>query len=385
MKQVRTHLFLVGDDLIPNITPALDPAVRPTEVCLLGATSAVDSSVRLEKILKQAGISVSRWEVADPWDIEQVRTRVKKWIASQAGGDIALNVTGGTRPMGLGAYEVFVSENRPVYFVNPINDSVDWLLPHGQVSMPLADRIKFPAFFSARDMRLVECKKDGIPSNLRSLTDTLIRGLHRFERPLSILNALASHSEGSLVSPPLEDWQRRDAVLLELIGLFASEGLLTLVKGAHLRFPDEDSRFFVNGGWLEQYVFDVLVRMRGKGALIQDLARSLSVEWDVDGSPVKNEIDVAFIADNRPYLIECKTRKFDSDEGEDSLASEAIYKLDTLRCAICGVGGRAMLVSYRGIKKAAKQRADELRILVCDGNGINGLESRLTNWTRQHD
>ena len=74
--QIHTHLFLVHEDMIPNITPALDPEFRPKEVFLLCSPNSNDQTERLELILKESGIDVSRWPLNDPWDIEHVRERV---------------------------------------------------------------------------------------------------------------------------------------------------------------------------------------------------------------------------------------------------------------------------------------------------------------------
>ena len=59
--QIHTHLFLVHEDMIPNITPAIDPAFRPKKVFLLCSPNANDQTERLEIILKESGIVVSRW------------------------------------------------------------------------------------------------------------------------------------------------------------------------------------------------------------------------------------------------------------------------------------------------------------------------------------
>jgi len=104
------------------------------------------------------------------------------------------------------------------------------------------------------------------------------------------------------------------------------------------------------------------------------------VEWDVQGSPVTNELDVAFLADNRLHLIECKTKRFDSNQSPEAQVAATLYKLDTLRDYMGGNDARAMLVSYRNLGNPPRLRASEFDIKICDGQGIQRLESVLTKW-----
>ena len=378
--QIHTHLFLVHEDMISNITPALDPAFCPEEVFLLSSPVAIDQTERLELILKQSGVGVSRWPIDDPWDVEHIRERVLEFVVNHDHGDIALNVTGGTKPMSLAAYEIFRYLDKPVYYVQPERDYVVWLHPRDRASFDLADRIKLPAYFTAYGMRLVSCRRDGIPEHLRTLTESLIKGVSKFSGPLSILNALASQSEGSLVSPSLDERHVHSAYVQELIDLFVSHDLVKRIPQNKLCFPSEDARFYVNGGWLEEHVYGVLFNLRKEIPTIQDLARNIKVEWDIKGSPVENELDVAILADNRLYIIECKTKKFTSDKGPDVATADVLYKLDTLRDYLGGAGSRAMLVSYRDLTKATRLRAKEFGIEICGHEVIHKIETTFKNW-----
>lgn len=376
----RTHLLLVHDSLIPNITPSLDPRFRPGEVCLLAAPAMHAETARLTRLLRDTGIDVSEWPIADPWDIEHVRERVSSFVAERRDEGIVLNVSGGTLPMSLAAYEVFRSTDQPVYYVHPTNDHLVWLHPNKQKAFDLADRIRLPAFLAAHDLRLTSVVRQGITEQLRTLTATLVAQVERFAGPLATLNwyAAAAARRDSLLSPPVstEHLQRLD--LAELLDLFAGNGVLQVDAQQRLVFADNAARFYANGGWLEEHVFGIISQLRREQPTIQDLGRSLIVEWDEEGSSVKNEIDVAFLANNRLYLIECKTKRFDVDQSPEAASAATLYKLDTLRNHLGGDEARAMLVSYRGIGTHARARAMELGIEVCEGDNLGYLASRLT-------
>lgn len=174
---------------------------------------------------------------------------------------------------------------------------------------------------------------------------------------------------------------------MKLIERFETEGLLAW-QDEGLRFPDEDARFYVNGGWLEDHVYSVLfglrTRMHHKGRSIQDFGRNLEVSRRVGVGKelVRNELDVAFLADNRLYIIECKTQRFDRSPGSSGKGATALYKLDTLKDLLGGLQARAMLVSYRDLCSVDQQRAKDLNIRICSGAGIAGLDRQIEAWVR---
>lgn len=378
--KIHTHLFLVYDEVLPHLTPALDPRFCPCRVFLLSSPATTEQVEKLTIILKGAGVTVFAWDVDDLWDFDHVRERILAFVAQHGETELALNVSDGTKPACLAAYEIFRELGRPVYFVHPERDQVIWIYPSDQEDFDLADKIKLHAFYAAHGMRIVSCKKKGIPLHRQELTYALVKGVDRFMQPLGTLNAFASMSEGTLLSPCLNQKQITNSSLIELIELFSNKGLLKLTPTCQLEFASEEARFYANGGWLEEHVFDVLFNLRMEIPIIQDIARSLQIEWDEMGSPVKNEIDVAFLADNRLYVVECKTKKFSRDNMPHSPSAEILYKLDALRDHCGGEGARALLVSYRRVQLPMKQRAEEFGIEISDGTRIRNLEEQIRQW-----
>jgi hypothetical protein len=196
---------------------------------------------------------------------------------------------------------------------------------------------------------------------------------------LAKLNRLASEAEGGLVSGDMDSRSLGDGRLQALIDRFAEAGMLE-VRGRRLRFANEQARFFVNGGWLEEHAFDVCTRLRGQVRSIQDVARSVDIVRETErGEEVPNEIDVACLAENRLYLLECKTRVW---RGDDAAApgANALYRLDTLTDLLGGLQARAMLVSYHDLPAHVLRRAADLRVRVCTGPRLPELEADLRDW-----
>jgi hypothetical protein len=375
-----THLCLVSAQATPNLTPVLDPAVAPRRVILLVSPDMRERAHWLEAVLSARGIPVARWSIDDAWDVEHVQTRVLELLEREreavAASTIALNATGGTKPMSIAAYEAFRAYDLPIFYVHPERDRLIWMSPAGRNALDLANRLALGPFLVAHGARVLGGKTEGIPPRLRGLTDWLVANVRTLGDALGGLNYLANAAKEDLVSPEMDARQLRDQRLQALIDRFAAEGLLR-PSGRRLRFPDPDARFYVNGGWLEEHVFDLLRNLRGELPQIQDLARSLEiVRASPRGEEIPNEIDCACLAENRLYIVECKTRTWRREGG----GADALYRLDTLGDLLGGLQARTMLVSYRQLPPHDLRRAADLRVQVCAGPRLLALRGALRAW-----
>lgn len=386
MLRPQVHLCLVYDTVTANITPALDPAFAPAEVIFMHGPEHKDHADALAAVLQPAGIVISYWPIADILDTEHIRDRTLELIMERETADLALNASGGTRPMSIGAYEVFLEFAKPVFYVHPENDHVTWIHDRSLASFDLADRIKLGAFFRAHGAVLESHGgRQAISAPLRQLSAELVAHAERLARPLSTLNWLAHQAQDTLVSPPLQRQQLAWPELTALIDRFAREKVLE-TAGRRLRFADEAARFFVNGGWLEIHTYAAVYGLRKNVSTIQDVGRSLEIVRQGSGKAVKNELDVAFIADNRLYILECKTKRYESGHYEDKArtydtpGADTLYKLDTLKSILGGIRSRVMLVSYHPLSKWDMQRAKDLDVTVCTAGALPRLDDIIKRW-----
>jgi hypothetical protein len=372
------QVVLVSAQPVPNLTPAIDPRTRPAEVVMVVSEDMQERADWLEQTLRPRGIRVSRWPLDDPWDIAGVRDSILALAVDYDGRDLVLNATGGTKPMSIAAYEVFRDLELPIFYVHPGNDHLVWMFPKGRASFDLEDRVKLEAFLQVHGARVDgDLLRSGIPAALRELGTELVRDVERLERPLATLNYLAAMADNGL-SVTLDERQLRDRELEQLLRRFADAGALQ-ERGKRLVFPDEAARFFANGGWLEEYVFGVVQGIRREVPEIQDLARSVEVYRGSGAKAVQNELDVAFLADNRLHIVECKTKRF-KNAGANGPGADALYKLDTLAPLLGGPRARAMLVSFQPLSDANQRRARELSIRTCVGRELHDLAGTLKRW-----
>jgi hypothetical protein len=379
-----THLCLVSNQPTPNLTPALDPDLAPRRVILLVSPDMTRRAEALEAVLKPRGISVARWPIQEAWDVEHIQQRVLELLEQEsaliAPRAIALNATGGTKPMSIAAYEAFRAYDLPIFYVHPEHDRLIWLHPADRPAVDIANRVRLDAFLLAHGARLEASVTQPVSAPHQALNTWLVANVQHLARPLGTLNWLANRAERELLSPALEPHQLRDPDLAELLDRFADAGLLRLEQD-RLRFPHETARGIVNGGWLEGHVYTVFADLKREDRRIQDLARTVQiVRRDARGALVPNELDVTTLMENRLYLIECKTRGWRDDGPTDGPGAEALYKLDTLADLLGGLQARAMLVSYLDLSADTLRRAADLRIRVCAGARLPELRQHLADW-----
>lgn len=379
--RAKIHLCLVSAQATPNITPALDPAFQPHEVILLVSPDMKTRARWLAGVLTPRGIRVSTWDIENVWDVEHVMRRVWALLEQREGEDIALNATGGTKPMSIAAHEVFRDWDKPIFYVHPEHDRVVWLHPSKRAPLELAHRVRLEAFLHAHGA-VVDggIQREPVKPIHENIGEVLVRDLRRFRPVLSRLNALAVSAERNgltstqrLTEPPF-----KDVALTQLIDELEQQGLAKR-RSDRLTFADEADRFFVAGGWLESYVFQVIATLCATLRSIHDRGRSITVSRETPRGHVTTEVDVAFLADNRLYIVECKTNRFDSNDHPER-AMEAVYRLDSLRDLLGGLQARAMLVSYQDIRPEDKQRAADLGVRVCAGDKIQCLRNELADW-----
>lgn len=371
--KLTAHLILVSAQPIPNITPMLDEAIKPQKVLMLVSPDMRERAKALENIFKPRGISVEQYAIDDAYDADHISDTALDILGRYPDGDIALNATGGTKLMSIAAYEAFRSEKAPIYYVHPEHDRLLWLSPK-RAPHELADRLKLKDYLMAYGADQVDIPDLGqsVPTPIQALTQNLLAGIDRYADELGALNYLALQADNPQLSTQIEHGPQAKPMLWELLELFEQAGLCR-IDGRRLSFPDQQARFVANGGWLEMHTYKICTQLK-KDCRIQDVACNITIQRHPAGkTPVKNEIDVGLIRDNRLHLIECKTKRFEKD-------ADVLYKLDSLRDLIGGLQGRAMLVSFNSLDKVSRARAKELNIALCSKTDLRNLQQHLHAW-----
>lgn len=219
--------------------------------------------------------------------------------------------------------------------------------------------------------------KDGIDrpqpnASWNLLLQDLVQNVGSFAVPIGQLNYISQLAQSSLKA--VLSTSQRDSLSLDALLRKFEEKQILKRKDDQVIFSSEEARRFANGGWIEHHVYQTVCNVTGPLA-IRDKAANLQVT-NPDGQP--NELDVAFMARNRLFLIECKTAKMDNPE--DSKANDTLYKLSENCRRIGGLGTRGMLVTYRPLRDSEIRLAKALNIEVVANRDLNRLDERLKRW-----
>jgi len=373
MSLFDTHVCMVSAQAAPNLLPLLDEALKPEKVLLLVTPEMRQKGQWLADVIKPRGIKVETRELVTANNFDALQEILMEVIDAEPAQRIALNATGGTKWMAIAAQEVFRMNESPVFYVDVATDTVLFLggkiPPH-----TLTQRIDIKNYLNTYGYQIVSHDVNGLPPDQRGLCEQMVLHVADWGRAIGFLNRLASEAEerkslrvtiGAREEPPI--------YFDRLIQECRDAGVMGQGNMQAVQFTDERARNFCNGGWLEAYASRLLGELRGEGVL-QD-APQLNMRVRLNS---ENEIDVAFMANNRLHIIECKTKRL-AGEYAGSAGTDAVYKLDSIS-DLGGLGTKSMLVSYRNLKATDKQRAKDLRIKVVEGQQIQKLKSVLRDW-----
>ena len=370
---MSTHVLLISQQVLPNLTPLLDPAIKPQKVIMLVSQTMQKRAEWLKQILTPTGIKTEIINIEDPFDMHSVRDSVTELIINNE--NLTLNATCGTKLMCIAAYEEFRSAGLPIYYVHPESDLLIWLHDRNRKNHQISDRIKLDTFLTAHGAKVSAISRHKPKTDDVDLAEKIIQEVSYFATSVTELNYLAQQSKKGLNSPKIADMDiRNHDAFNDLLDIFSSNKYLQQINGK-LRFSNEANRFFVNGGWIEHWVYNKVRNLAQAETAIHDVAYNLQIERSFSrGTPVKNEIDAAFLYNNRLHIIECKTRKL---RAGNSIGADTLYKLETLKPIMGGLQARAMLISLLPVPDKDKTRASELNITICDGQQVQNLEDSL--------
>ncbi len=317
----RLHIQLVSAQLAANLIPAL--MERPDHAALIVSPTMGAQGRLLKELEEEAGITVQIFENAPDAGLPRLHEFALDVVEQLPEADeVVLNLTGGNKLMALGFLEMLRDTvHRRIY-----TDTAHGRLEHLPVGSeradpptPLEHVLDVPVSLRAQGFRFrsaVSADEDwrheaGERKQVAKKLADVARDHGDF---LGALNAVANRSldrDGRLIEheqafdkPPTGRWAKT-------LGWLRDEGLLDWEGGASVTFLDEERTRFLNGGWLEEYVYH---RLRDEG--LDDVALGVEGTWDgTDGA--RNELDVVAVHANRLLVVECKTLKHGRDDAAD--------------------------------------------------------------------
>lgn len=382
---MKTHICLVSQQAAPNLLPALDPALKPEKIVLVVSRKMQPQAGHLAAVLKESGIKVEQLELSNEHDYNQIANQLGDLDERLRGDTVTLNITGGTKLMSVAAQMAAEALGWAMFYVDADTDQAIWLGKATKPPQKLQEQLRLRHYLRSYGFTLAD-KPQRSQANAaqQQLTHNLATQVGSLEDAITALNALAQDSENRhSLSVQLDAWQLDSRSLDVLLRDFERAGALSL-KGGRIHFTDPAARDFVKGGWLELHAIDAVHQVTGAVG-IRDKAINLEV---IDtASSTRNEFDIAFMARNRLFVIECKTARIDRPQAGSGSASkpkanDALFKLSDNCRRIGGLGTRGMLLSYRRLREPELQLARALGIVVVAGSDIARLPEKIKHWVQ---
>lgn len=357
----HTHLCFVSQQAAANLLPLLDRDFAPKRVLLAVTPQMSEAARSLEEAIKLLPypIECERVPLDDAYDVEKLEDLLLTFVEKLDKGT-AVNLTGGTKLMSLVAQRAAQLAELDSFYLQHDTGEVLYFGANvrGVRKIPLRFAKPLLPYLRAYGFRAEETKR-GMPftRELLTLSEELVRS-DSLAKLVPTLNYLASVAKDTL-SIDGKDVDR-DPALAALFDRLIDGGLLS-IRGDKIRFTNEETRFFVNGGWLEEYVSDVIRKLRLPGLLVET---NLTVEYceghesKTNLSGTHNELDVPVWYRNRLFVFECKTIDYGKNDANDTLS-----KLGLLAKRL-GSAVQAVLVTFVPLKEKDLQRAKDQKIKV---------------------
>lgn len=370
----QTQIMLVSDQAAPNLLPALDPTLKPEKAVLLVSSKMAKRADALEAVLREVGIKPSRVLLPDEHNLAALEEVMLQTGSELGTASVAVNLTGGTKLMALTAQTIAQMAGWPSFYVDVDTDQIIWL-DKNRPAQALTQQLRLRHYLRGYGFQLSEGIERPQPNPAwQALVTDLIQNIGSLEEAIGQLNYLNQEAQQTLVHT-LSSRQSANHHLDALLRKFEQAQVLKR-KGEQVQFAHEAARRFANGGWIEHHVYQAVCRVTGDLG-IRDKAANLQVT-DASGQP--NEMDVALMARNRLFVIECKTARMNNPD--DTKANDTLYKLAENCKRIGGLGTRGMLASYRPLRPSEQRLAKVLQIEVVAGRELASLDDRLKSWIR---
>ncbi|PIB13136.1 Card1-like endonuclease domain-containing protein [Vibrio rotiferianus] len=342
------------DNPISIVTPLLQTNVQCKELILLHPNTAKPNE--LKDFLSHRGIRLT----SIPYKKFDLSTDILEQYRIQA-----INLTQGNTGEKDKLLTWARKNNIACYWLDHHTDTMSFLSPDCNTPIAIADKLKIEEFLALKGIQVTEIERS--PAKYQEwvkIANQWVNNLARYEKGFRTLNYLAKTADANHhLSQALTLAQQNNVALRRIIDDLEHEGLLTQ-KEDKLQFTSAEAKRFCNGIWLEYYAFGQLKELKKSRPDIQDIAMSVKVERGDKSNPLRNEIDVIALINNRLYLVECKTGMLKPQESQ-----LALYRLDSL-AEVFGPLTQGALLSFDSISPLIKRRANEISISVLDSKNM---------------
>jgi len=358
----KAMIALVSDQRMQNVIPILQADVTYDELILVTSKdrrtgkplpryieAANDLKAVLESHLK---VKLSA-ESVDPYDIEAVESTISTLIKQCGRDNVEVNISGGTKPMAIGALRAAQREGVPSLYTNTEDREILWICSDGSTATRPIQVIGLDVrlYIRAYGEEVIESRRVVDLSAAHKAWAETIGDQHAaiYQKVIlpvtSAIKAARKNKSGFPVTCRLLRPTRRQREVVEQL---AQQGLWTWNElSRQIVVTDPLAASFLHGTWVEVYV---AMRVQQSG-FFDDVRLNVKLEG------VEGEIDVAAVSNGKLVLIECKS---------NVQQSQQLSKLDSFRRRLGGPYAQAYYA------RASEAYANRIR-KQCQKFRLNGV------------
>ena len=372
----HVHVCLVSDQTIPNILGIFH--FNPDKLLFI-TTQDMEKKEKVSSILKTLNRLGRRYDERyakiniQEDSILDCHRKIEKWIKGKEDADFIVNLTCGTKIMSIAAYEYFKDySSKMIYIPIPKNEFISPFpkkSPGRSTALDL--RLNVVQYLTAYGLDIVnEAKLSGYhneASRRRELSNWLVKHYIKTKNLLVWLGGnLRDHRDDKeyYLEGQFSGATESEVELMEKLG-FSRKGDNISIK------LNRSTLRYLTGGWLEEYCFNELAELKGKG--IDDVVLNLKLRKG------GNEFDVMFTKDNALYFVECKSLDQETDKKADILYKiGALQKEFGLKIGSFLVTTSPHILKDGEIKFSLKIRAEQFKTIIISPENVISFKNILT-------
>ena len=372
----HVHVCLVSDQTIPNILGIFH--FNPDKLLFI-TTQDMEKKEKVSSILKTLNRLGRRYDERyakiniQEDSILDCHRKIEKWIKGKEDADFIVNLTCGTKIMSIAAYEYFKDySSKMIYIPIPKNEFISPFpkkSPGRSTALDL--RLNVVQYLTAYGLDIVnEAKLSGYhneASRRRELSNWLVKHYIKTKNLLVWLGGnLRDHRDDKeyYLEGQFSGATESEVELMEKLG-FSRKGDNISIK------LNRSTLRYLTGGWLEEYCFNEMAELKGKG--IDDVVLNLKLRKG------ENEFDVMFTKDNALYFVECKSLDQETDKKADILYKiGALQKEFGLKIGSFLVTTSPHILKDGEIKFSLKIRAEQFKTIIISPENVISFKNILT-------
>lgn len=349
----KIHITLVGKETLPAYY--LAKVLEADIVYVLATKQSKTEAGRLKRVLTDEGVKCVLNCDIDAFDINSVIQACEDiHHLCDIDSEVSYNLTGGTKPMAIGAYKVAESRGARIYYTN--SDSLmDW---NAFSSQPLELKVSNETIFALQGQTLKHMTVYEEDAGKLACA----RAIRQF------LKDSGNRKVFSKLWKLYDECQLRSTYSAETFEYRFDNGCLCISVNGEVRLDicgDSARKLLFEGRWWETLVAQAVYEWSdGRYEVFQNVTFSPRSAESIQND--KNEVDILVNIGNKMLFIECKSGRVTQDN---------INKMTVIRQNYGSDKSKSVLVTLWPLPDDLKEKARESHVHLIVG--LDAISSRL--------